>query len=818
MSISTTSELFGRLLVARTQPEIDTILRELGDKPNTRLNEPFGPLNCSWVAYGDSESNQSTIGLAGKAGKSLTERVTNGIDAMLELSRLRATGDPPKSPGEAASTWYGRPETGPASGLFSIEDSEYDLSRFVSVVLADSGVSGAPTVDVIDAGIGLTPEEMPRTILSLQQGNKVKKPYLMGTFGQGGASTLAFCKYAVILSRSVEAVERVGFTIVRLIDTGTDYKLDVYAYLTVGEHIPFVDVGNIPLSMSMGEAIRRPPQLLNGTVVRHVEFQLSGLDGKLSPSTGNLYHYLHQSMFDTLLPFRVMDIRDSLGKDESIGGSRNRLMKLASRADGDADTSGKTSIRHHREMEDIIPLGSPDSRIGVEYWVVEAMRKTKGALTLRSSSSELFVQKGYPVIATLNGQNHGELAAKFLKDLGFGMLARHMVVHLDASRTDRKVRRELFTTTREGFKEGSQYDNLTTTLGKILKDDHRLAEIERELTDRLVNRDARTTSDRVKRQIAKLLRDAGFGRTVASDSEDAGGDQTGGGGIDTGGGGGGGGGGGRSNVSDPLPTLLYPEVTSWQITVPQKVARVRIGGRALVRVETDAADQFEAEGRISIEFEPPTFEPPAIEVAAVAALKGGRKQWHLRCVESARVGNVGMVTAVLQLPDESTLRSAIPFEVAAPVSDGSKGTRGNIPDFEVIPISPDNQDHSSLWGQLWLHEGASRVTKAEVAYKVLTAGEKIIVYYSTGYGPYVERVKNMKSRPKSLAKLFEENYQIWIGYHAILQLPDEKQAPDDQLEALEHERCRVAQVLLRVASELAELQSKAGVAADSSED
>jgi len=61
----------------------------------------------------------------------------------------------------------------------------------------------------------------------------------------------------------------------------------------------------------------------------------------------------------------------------------------------------------------------------------------------------------------------------------------------------------------------------------------------------------------------------------------------------------------------------------------------------------------------------------------------------------------------------------------------------------------------------------------------------------------------MKSRPKSLAKLFEENYQIWIGYHAILQLPDEKQAQDDHLEALEHERSRVAQVLLRVASELA---------------
>lgn len=69
-----------------------------------------------------------------------------------------------------------------------------------------------------------------------------------------------------------------------------------------------------------------------------------------------------------------------------------------------------------------------------------------------------------------------------------------------------------------------------------------------------------------------------------------------------------------------------------------------------------------------------------------------------------------------------------------------------------------------------------------------------------------------------MAELFEENYQVWIGYHAILQLPDEKQAEEDQAESLEQERCRVGQVQLKVAAELAELQRKAARATDDGDD
>jgi hypothetical protein len=44
-------------------------------------------------------------------------------------------------------------------------------------------------IEVRDRGVGLKPEEMPSTILSLNESNKIRKHYLAGTYGQGGSST-----------------------------------------------------------------------------------------------------------------------------------------------------------------------------------------------------------------------------------------------------------------------------------------------------------------------------------------------------------------------------------------------------------------------------------------------------------------------------------------------------------------------------------------------------------------------------------------------------------------------------------------------------
>ena len=77
----------------------------------------------------------------------------------------------------------------------------------------------------------------------------------------------------------------------------------------------------------------------------------------------------------------------------------------------------------------------------------------------------------------MNGQTQGELTAKILRDIGLTMLSRHMVIHNDATRADSRTRRELFATTREGFKEGSVLSGLEETLKSILLGDTMLFEL-----------------------------------------------------------------------------------------------------------------------------------------------------------------------------------------------------------------------------------------------------------------------------------------------------------------------------------------------------
>src|SRR5690349_16449502 len=115
MPITSVQDLFDRLLGARAPHEVRGILEELGDFADVEIDQPFGPLKLQWHAFGDNLSNISSIGLGTKPGRSLTERITNGIDAILE-ARKPAGVTPPESSRLAAKQWFGRPISGPDEG------------------------------------------------------------------------------------------------------------------------------------------------------------------------------------------------------------------------------------------------------------------------------------------------------------------------------------------------------------------------------------------------------------------------------------------------------------------------------------------------------------------------------------------------------------------------------------------------------------------------------------------------------------------------------------------------------------------------------
>ncbi len=801
------SGLLNSFLASRTNNDVQQLLASIGDRPDCALDERFGTYDLAWHAFGNNTSNLSTIGLGTKPGKSLTERVTNAIDAIIEDRRPIGI-EEPRSPRLAAQQWFGRPQTAANDGLFRWSYSGSGIDRRIAVVLNQSGIELAPTVDVLDDGIGILAEQFPDTILSLQGGNKIKKWYLIGAFGQGGAATLAFCDYALIVSRNKERPESVGFTVIRILNLSEQYKEDSWVYLSVQENggisVPSCDVGKGPLTLY--PEFPKAPALQMGTLVRHFSYRLNGLTDTLAPSPGNLYHYLHLSLFDPLLPFRVIDLRspDKM-KDELVSGSRNRLMKLAKRTDetDDDGMSGRTELRHAREMEYVVPVGGDEPSIGIEYWVVLNYRKGRkdkpDELILRGHSNELFVQTNHPILGTLNGQTQAELSAQLLRELGLGMVARHMVIHIDASRANSRVRRELFSTNRESFKEGPILDGLLRVLRQMLEEDQNLAAIERELTEKIAKRETEATNQEVKRQVTRLLLEAGFqptdegtatatapkgDTTVTKDPRK-----------------------GKPVMRDPLPTLPYPSVTRFEIVVPDEKLDIRQNEVEVVLVETDADAEYDVRGKIAVR-----TEPNYLEVASKSPLKGGRVRWRLRTTSQAAPGNTGQIIVSLTKPDGVQLTDAVSFEVHEPLEATAKKIRGQVPPFDILPINPD--DEPEKWASIWpnLSDEVGREKQASVAYKPMRTPQGIIIYYSTIFVPFQSQIERLKTDSEIAAQLFRDNYEIWIAYHAILQENGRSSAPpiDDEVleQMLEDDRVRVAQMQVKQAIRFAELTRK----------
>lgn len=806
MNTDAAKALLDRLLQCTKSSQMRDLLNELGDSDSATLDVPFGRHDLVWRPFGNTTSNQSSVGLASKAGRSLTERITNAIDAVLEERSLIDV-SPPTSPRQAASRWYGRPSSGPDSGMFSWKDMPEGFDRNIHVVMQGSDKESAPTIDVVDGGIGINPSRFHETILSLQGGNKIKKRYLIGAFGQGGASTLAFCDYAIIFSRSKASPNIVGFTVIRVLKLDSSYKEDCYAYLSIngtdGTSPRVLEAALGDSALEMYPSSTKLPSLVKGTVVRHICYRLSNLDKGLQSSPGNLYHFLHFSMFDPLIPFRVVDLRPLNPKNEYVGGARNRLMEKAQsyRESIEDDDDSNVQIRHYRPMEYIAPSGTTEACIGIEYWVVLGYRKKGQEYELRSHSNELFVQQGHPLVGTLNGQNQGETTAALLRQINLNLLSRHIVIHVDATNADSRIRRELFATNREGFKEGPVLDSVLALVKRILEEDDGLLEIERELTERIAKRESESTKSDVKREVSRLLKESGFSvrddgsvdrqgreerRPVEKERRK------------------------RPRVQDPLPTLPFPSVTRFEFVYPVDIFELPLNETQPLVVETDADAAYDKHVQIRA-------VPPVLEVATRAPLRGGRIRWRLRPVQGAQVGQTGEVIAALTKPDGTQLLSKVLFELKPAREKEAKQSKGQVPPFEIKPISPEN---SETWNHLWPDDRDDPALQSAHAYKALPAGGTITVYYSTVFTPYSELLEKLKMSHPSRCAAFETNYAVWVGYHAILQSqqkPSETSGVTDEAvdQIQEMERQTVARVQVRQAMRTAELLEQKATGSES---
>lgn len=737
----TVEEFFNAAISALSIVEIDLAIDSF---------EQANP-SIAWIPVG-RENNRGAIEASADPGRSLVERLTNGIDAILEGEHETHGGIPDcRSPKEAAMAWLAVPE----NGLSELTTSRRrDLSKRVTVELFSGEGRQSRTVSVRDLGIGLNPAEMPMTILSLNESNKLQKHYLAGTYAQGGSSTFAVSRYTLIASRKIGGA-RIGFTLVRFLDLPPDqYKTGHYVYLAYASQI---------LSIEATEQ-----QFPSGTLVRHYGYDLTNYSSPLGP--GSVYGLLNQILFDPILPVwldnRIHNYR------RVIKGSRSALNGAVDEGD---DSRGPT-LSHSVRMF-YVSLGE-FGRIGVEYWVLEAPTQAN------KRPIAAFVNPAKPIILSLNGQNHGEMSQSLIKkEADLPYLALRFIGHIDCNSLTPTAKRQLFVSNREEARGGAVYQLVQEEIIKVLRSDDELARLNAEAREHSARERDEVAVAQMRREVARLLRTHGFDLTEPVGSRAQPGNDT----------------EPPANPRPPRPPhplkiidLREPPTFVHIIWNESEPIRFYPGQRRYIRIETDANSTYHNPddpnlSRMNIA----VTEPLSLLIRGSTPLQSGRMRAIAEAAPQAIIGHSGLFRVELTRTGLPALTDERRFEIVERPSAEPDDRRITLPAFEIRPVQPS----TDLWATLdWPDDLNEIASSAEME------GGTLVVHYSTAFPKYVSHLRDFEQRDAAKAASFTRRYEIWLVTHSLLLHRDEtleiaRRAEDDGDDSRERrERCRAATI------------------------
>jgi hypothetical protein len=302
-------------LNAATTADVRALLAKLPITPEDEyVFNPGHPEDgwCSgkfhWVPVGLERGNAGRIKQANYPVNPIAERAINGMEALIELARQRELlerpdADPPASPRDAVSRYFGLP---PLDQLPKLDDSPTskavrgrarELSRQLRVRLMFEKRAREFAVMITDEGIGQGPSRIHETLLSLGSTTKADKWYLIGVFGQGGSSAYAVSQFSWVLSRRApELVEGedsgAGWTLIKHVFP-KGRRDDYFAYLASSP------TGEVP-SISAAEADRA--MIRQGTRFVHIGYDF-GRGG--SAITRQLYQAMNHVLYNPVLPFEL---------------------------------------------------------------------------------------------------------------------------------------------------------------------------------------------------------------------------------------------------------------------------------------------------------------------------------------------------------------------------------------------------------------------------------------------------------------------------------------------------------------------------------
>jgi len=280
-----------------------------------------------WIPVGRDRGNAGRIKLAHNPINPIAERLINGMEALIELMRQREKqNDPlkecPNSPREAVKRYFGLPQLDQLPKLENVKRKKLmgvarELARKLRIRLLRDKNSGEFTVCIEDDGIGQSPENIHKTLLSLGSTTKGDKPYLIGVFGQGGSSAYSACKYSWVISRRATDLignceDGAGWTVIKHVFP-KGRRDDYFAYLAAHPD------GRVPF---FGKSISDRVSIGHGTRFVHVNYDF-GKGG--AQVVRRLFPSLNHVLFNPVIPYYLYAGRDSA---DLMNGNAYRLSYL----------------------------------------------------------------------------------------------------------------------------------------------------------------------------------------------------------------------------------------------------------------------------------------------------------------------------------------------------------------------------------------------------------------------------------------------------------------------------------------------------------
>lgn len=437
-------ELFTRLLLAGTEDEVQAIL----DAQGLTTDE------SRWTPYGDNESFYGVVeNQQAHPVPALVEKVTNGIDAILERKVLQDGIDirsdrAPCSVQEALDRYF------PDHRNWDISDARRRQSRELQIVA--SGPRRDTSLLVYDNGVGQAPADFPKTFLSLLRGNKNDVHFVQGKYNMGGAGAIAFCgdrRFQLVASKRYDGSQPLGFTLLRRhppkLAEAAKRKNTWYEYLVFDGAVGSVDIDELDIGLD-GRKFK------TGSLLKLYSYRLP--EGARSIISRDLNVSLNEFLFEPALPFLTVDNNerypDNKAPVTAVYGLKRRL-------EADAETV------EARFSE--ISTTSEFGEFAITVYVFKARSRGEGVKETKAYIRREYFKNDMTVLFSLNGQVHGSYSSEFVtRALKMPLLKEYMLVHVDCSKLNLEVRDELFMASRDRLKAGDKADAIRKHLREML--------------------------------------------------------------------------------------------------------------------------------------------------------------------------------------------------------------------------------------------------------------------------------------------------------------------------------------------------------------